>query len=644
MSKKNENPFVSENPFLTEFKPKRHLWGLWFPLIIIGCVIIIPLCLVLFIGFDGTHHDVGVNSAIDGNQLVENIYADLFKDCNPQDDNSKIQLSVSQNHLNQFFYGLNNQIGRDYVKQIDIRILEDKYIFEAEVGAFGFLKSYGYVEATLQADQMIGNERAFVFNLQNVTVGRLSGLREMIPWILDVAKFDLQAELTKAKLSMKVDLPNYRITYLYSDFVKDLGNLGMGDGLFIDLFSNFFSGGYVHFNHVANEGIYGNIPLTDFAHNDQYIDHNMTIEYIDEDGEHYPLLKVKAQAVMEMMRNGILNKDVVSRYLDSYAKGCYAVHKFICYGQDFLDVNELGLMYYLYNNNPSFATTYLRGKSIPDYSSYMKQLVFGDTASSLVDRLNAQAQAKVTQLLGGPTATEAEKAIKINEIKDKLVHDGSFYLYGSDDRLNIFDKDIHDVLKANSSMITTGYPFAVTSDGNPVYSFAMVDNAYSVLKGNPLDPDAGEFTLVYGLNINGYETSIILSCQRVKNVVNPSSTCFILKFSTVGSHMYYGSVQMDNLLKQLADIMAKIGQGANSWISYKDNEFTVKIDLTELTNTGDFAKVHSRLTGTGPYDGNADLVVRFFVETNSNSGAHPFDPAIYGNGRISTEVGYVVRN
>lgn len=594
----------TNNPLMVEQKKKHHLWGLWIPLIVIFAIIVVPLGLALALFYDPSHVDTGITEKKEQQLVFGDIMTEMFDGCRNNEDPS-IDLKIKQQQLNQLLYNVSSDLpeqAKQFLKQFSVKITDDSYIFDLEISAYNVAKTHIKLETTVKVGADIGGELGYLFEITNLKVGRLGGIKGLLPWLMDTAGFKLDDVFKSAGLSMKFDKENLSLTYTYSDFVNDLSRLSGGtDKMFLDIFSNFFTGGYISFEHHTEQDVTGSIKMSKFMNNMTYGNSDYLIKksFEDEQGNKIPYLTKLSNDVEKMISDGIITGDLVNN--------SKTVMQFLAFGKEYVKTTELAYINSIYDR---IKDTYCGGKDIDTYSSDVKTAYFGAPATNIVNQLSDEINEKLNAM------TPADKTALLLKIKDEK----EGYVYDFDNPLIVTDQDIHPMLKSNTQLVGYGFNFV---NGSKV-SYTMLDNVYpTIKKANPeVEGSKDIFSLVFGLNINGCETSLVMPMEATKIDVGGMHG---LSFSVEKSTLYFGEERFPALKEQISSIMSGIQDGDMIRYTKKDGKVTdisMVFDfdsyLNDPANAGTPFVEFNALATSAPY--NAKMVVDFeFRESEGNA-------------------------
>ena len=641
MSAKNKNPLMGQQ------KKKRHLWGLWVPLIVIASIVILPVGFAAALLYDSSHVETGINPdetrQKDAAHLFDNVMVDMFDNCR-KETNQTLDLTITQKQLNELLFLTTDKFSSQgapasFLKQFSVQIEENSYIFDIEINAYNIAKSH----ITLYTEVQDGVElepgvKGFLFTITNLKFGRLNNLQSSLSMLSGM--MNLEDIFAGAGLKgIKADLANYKLTYTYEDFVNDLiEKSGTSNGLFKNIFSNFFKEGLVDFRHNVGENVTGTIEMEPFKENTYYT--NNTSNYMrsrtssdipaaNPPEEEEPLFNYISSIIEGMMDDGIISGENVTTK-------ARAVMKFLAFGYDYVDGDvEEGFIDSIYDTQ--LKEQYCGGKAKigeGSYSAYIKEKAFGDTSLSIMDLVTEQVNASL--------ATEEQR----NAYKDDVLNNHQAYIYGGDkEPLVIHDYEVQKMIKDNKSLIGYGFAFdGKKEDGKAKLAYTVLDNVYTTIKPvDPLDPDSkDEMTLVFDLNINGTETSLIMPMEAT-HVDDGNSHGYY--FDIENAPMYFGEKEFAGLKEQIQEIIDGIQSEEGKMIQFiKDDEnvHTIGIEMLFDFNkyfleheSDSFTNFHNLVT-SDPI--NARLVVEFNMVDSSDHPSEEFKRA----GDFEVTVGYVV--
>lgn len=616
----------SNNPLMAPAKPKKHhLWGLWIPLIVIFSLIIVPIGVVAILFYDSSHFDTGITERKDEKVIFGSVMTDMFDGCRKESDQT-IDLKITQQALNQLLYNASSNLpseANEYLKQFSVEILDDGvYKFDLEIGAFNFLKSHVRLTTKVHSNADLGNgEKGFLFEITDMKLGRLGNLQGLLPWLTNTTGLDLSNILTGAGLHIVMDIDNLRLTYSYKDFVDDLGNMAQSsDPLFINIFSNFFTQEMITFEHHKDLDVTGSVPMASFIEHPDYTNSTYVRRPVV---EQTPFLTYASNQVQSMIDANIIQNDT------SVSDHSRAVIKFLTFGyEDYLTTQEKSYINSIYD---SIKSSYCQNKELESYSSWAKGLSIGMTKSDLLSDVAAAVDAKLTEY-------------GYSYYLDKIAADHEAFIFGNGEApYPVSDSDIQNLLKGNKGLIGYGYTFVgENSNGGAKVSYTVLDNVYAtIIPAKTDDIDAKDvMALVFGLNINGTETSLVMPMNGEEY---HSGDIHGLSFNLKDAPLYFGTEDFPNLKDQLQDIINDIESSSDDMIQFVRNETTHNIEHIQMKfdfdnyfteNPGtEFTNFHNLAT-SAPY--NAELVVDFEFASASN------DAPSKRSGLINVTVGYQV--
>lgn len=592
----------SKNPLMDTPKKKKHLWGLWIPLIVIFSIVILPLGIVAILFYDPHHIDTGITEKKEEAAIFNSVMTDMFDGC--RKENPTIDLKITQKQLNQLLYNASSNLPEQaskYLKQFSIQITDDSYVFDLEIGAFDVLKSHVTIKTIIQVDADLGNgDKGFLFAISDLKVGRLGNMQGLLPWAANTIGLDLSSIFSSAGLSIKADVDNLRLTYSYDDFVSDISSkAGSTDPLFLNIFSNFFKENYISFTHVADQHIIGSINMGDFLVNPQYTNSDYVINPKMGTNNDIPMLTYYSNIVTSLINASIIPDQNVE-------ENARTTLKFLTYGKDYINSSEESFINTIYDN---IKADYCSNLSIDDYSSARKTAVFGNDDTDVMKDITDAVNKRIEDTMSTP-------ALKA-EFVAKVMAEGSAYLFDENDPFIVSNEMIRDLLKSNENLI--GYGFTFVGDdqnGDAKVSYAILDNVYpTIIAADPaVEGSKDMMALTFGLNINGAETSLILPMEGKE--INDSNK-HGLSFNMKDANLLFGTKTFPDLKNQLQEIINHVGSTEGDIIQFYKNpetqdieEIRMMLDFDDYFNNNpdsEFTKFHK--TYAEPND--AKLVIGF---------------------------------
>ena len=137
---------------MVEQKKKKHLWGLWVPLIILFSVVVLPVGIVAALFYDPSHVELDIDTSKDKSQVFNSIMVDMFDGCR-KDKDPTIDIVITQKQLNELLYSASSGMTADPnspLKQLAIIIKDDnKYIFDLEISTLTVVKTHFVIETVV---------------------------------------------------------------------------------------------------------------------------------------------------------------------------------------------------------------------------------------------------------------------------------------------------------------------------------------------------------------------------------------------------------------------------------------------------------------------------------------------------------------
>ena len=636
---------VSKNPLMNDAKKKRHLWGLWIPLIVVFSLITFPIGFAALLFYDATHVDTGITEKKDSALVFNAVMTDMFDGCR-NEENPTIDLTISQTQLNQLLYNVTSEIGEDknnqaggFIKQFSVQIGKDQqYTFVLEISIFNVFKTTLTIETVVDSNADLGEEgNGFLFAITDLSVGRLTDTQGVLSWLAQSANAKaLSNELSKKGLSITFDFDNLRITYPFTKFTQDLAKqTGSTDSLFINVFSNFFTSGMIDFEHHDGEDATGTIELETLFDNPEYTNNSYRTQNTPMYGENgdIPMLTYFSGCAEDLIDQGIIKGNSENDISTNAA----IVMRFLAFGDDYLEDKEKA---YITNIYPSLKDDYCDGLIQSDYSARQKDTVFGSKPDLM---------AEITSAIRD----------KIEEVTPEvylqsLENDGEVYIFGGDnDYYTVSDQEVSAILSGNKDLIGYGYLFKGNYPrGQAKLSYTMLDNVYAtLLPGNVEKETKDAMCITFGLNLNGAQTSLVMPMEATEihgTKSNPNAGVHGFSFDLKNAPIYYGIESFSDLKEQLRTTINRVRYGnQDSMIDYVVDENGNVKEITMLFDfdkwftdnhiddeepTDSFVKFHKRAI-SDPY--NAKLVVDFEIKPTSQEASNH-------SGYFTIKVGYKV--
>ena len=572
----------TKNPLMAPEKPKkRHLWGLWIPLIVIFSLVVVPVGIVAVLFYDAHTVNTGIKGEpTDNGKIFGSIMTDMFDGCR-KEANPTIDIKITQNDLNQLLYNATySATSKDDspLKQFSLEIKEDgKYVFDLEISTLYVVKTHFVIEATVRDSRELPNgDKGFLFDITNMKVGRLSGLQGVLPWLTSTTGVDISTIFSSAGLHIVFDVDNLRLTYSYDDFVSDLADMSkVTEPLFLTIFQNFFTKELVDFSHNPDSDVTGVIQMSPYTINDAYSNEDFRINKKFGEEGNIPMHTYFASVAENLIDLGVIENDAnVTAHVS-------ALIKFLSYGQNYLNDGEQAYIASIYENSiKSLKSNYCGDLDMEAFSIQRKNEVIGSTSAGLMDAITGEINTKL-----------AEPGFK-SQMYYNVSHGSDAYLFDSDNPYTVDDSSVHTMLKGNKKLLGYGFSFVgENANGGAKVSYTILDNVYpTLIEGKSGAKDT--MALTFGLNVNGTETVLVMPMEA--NEIHQGDK-HGFTFSIKDAPLYYGNSVFENLKDQLQeDVINKVGSSSDddNMIQFVQNPETQ--DVEEIKMIFDFDDYFSK--------------------------------------------------
>ncbi|MBO4703312.1 MAG: hypothetical protein J5617_00570 [Bacilli bacterium] len=423
--------------------------------------IILPIALAFIFLFDTGKMKVKYDKDFNQDKFTESLVVDSL---DSTVDQKVAKFRVTESDINNMLYqGLkDNKEANEYITQLAVDITNNSYVINVS-GKFYFFETRAQITAKLSKKQIKRSGElvdAYVFEIKNVTLGRLTQLKDVIMFFLKQFLNQSTLDALTKSLNIHTDLQKEYI-YIYASDLRDALNdvVDTGDGVsefYFTFINDFLDHNLLEFDFYDDEALSINIKLEPLTGNDygegQYVAYNMpyenTLTKLTINGEQKKLsLDVIKEALVVLLNEGKMVPNqlaIVSDYLfNGYRPGVIPSD---------MDLSPIGI---------NDKTTYLGFNLMSPVS--MDGLLT-DAVSSFADYDDA---------------------------------------LDSFDIVNLKEEDVNNYLRTQSMFGNKYFLHREIADGSHKVSYIALDNAYINLLSN-------KAIITAGLNINGLETIITL--------------------------------------------------------------------------------------------------------------------------------------
>lgn len=519
---------------------KHKLLGLWITLGVVTTLVILPVALVYGCFYDGSTSDFAGQDDLSNATVFKNLAVDAFDPCSTE---GRISYQMKQANLNQMLYNAQKNLSEDakkYLKKFTVSINDDSYHFYLDVEVPLFKTR---LDMTATLNDVPGSNGpssdAFVFSIKDIKLGRIGGMDSLALKIAGnfLTDASIQDSFAQAGLHLKVSLAEKKITYYAKDLISDLES-AMGSSsdqtMYNAILSDFLDNGLLNFDFYSGHSLSVNVPLSQVKTNAAYCPASSAP--VHDFGPYRDKLKT-------LMNGGKIDTDETSlEYVFDFLIRGYQhcgqdARSYL--GQATRDFSSVGI---------NDITTYA---GIPDYS-----------APAIPDLAQADLDASAKSV-----TPFANPIISINE--DEI----TAYLRTT----NIYGYS-YILSRPYASGEGTGYKV----------NYIAVDDFYAEVVNDRL-------YLIIGVNMNGYETSIIFDTVK-KDTASP----YVITLNT--DKVFYGTLEAGADLKKIFYDLINESFANSDWISFDNvatssNYGAITVNFEKaITESPNFAALSAALT------------------------------------------------
>jgi len=513
---------------------KKHHVGLIILITFLTVFLVIPVGFVFIFIFDTTHKDLNVTSK-DFTTLTNEMMGKAFETTG---DDGKISMKITEDDINSLIFDMPKDLKIDaYIPQVYCEINDTNYRFYFELQA-SFFKTRICLDTTIKVDT-IDNTDCVVFAINKIAIGRANHLTNILKWVASKTNLinDTMIEglfnINGKKLNIKSDLANMRVYYPVTDFKNDINtfigeSFGTGDNLFLKIITELFNTDV--FSTTFNDGIAMNFELAKL-------------------GE-IPTDKKPTHAI-DMKKNLLKDKVIVKELID---EGKIT--------NDATSTDAVNLFNYL-----------IRGYT---YCTDAAKT----TANNFKDKLAKHSIQVDSSYIGhiGDVVTDFSKLTKedLEIIKDPTIIVELITKGDPVPLVSISDKVISNYLKSLGFIGYTTFINSKVNDEN-VVNFITLDN-FNIRITN------GKLYVYAGLNINGYETTIILGSSPQKSTAGTKEISFKI------DEIYFNGTKFEidgKLASALLDIIGDKCTSSSGGFKFdtKNKTITMSFDIIYDSDT-----------------------------------------------------------
>jgi len=209
-----------------ENKKKKKHTGLIVFLSLFTVLIVIPVVAIYACFYDSTTATFVGKDNVDTASLYKAKAVDAF---DSTATSHKISFTVGEDDLNQLLYQASQSLPENtkgYLKKFTVSIQDDAYHFYLDATFGGFFQTRIDIKTTLSEvkDAVNPENGSFVFKIEDMKIGRISGMDSLALQLAGSSLNDatLTSLFQNAGLNMEVSLSNKTITYTKKAMIQDL--------------------------------------------------------------------------------------------------------------------------------------------------------------------------------------------------------------------------------------------------------------------------------------------------------------------------------------------------------------------------------------------------------------------------------------
>lgn len=460
----------------------------FFRILIITLVVLIvlPIALAFIFLFDTGKMKVKYDNNFNQDKMMTALVVDSL---DYTVDEKVARFKITESDINNMIHSAtkdNTELNK-YLTQLAVDITKDSYVINAS-GKFFFFETRAQITAKLSKKTFKGKE-AYVFEIKNVTLARLTHLKEVIMFFVKQFLNNNTLDALTKDLNIHTDLDK-ECLYIYASDLRDMLNdaINTGDGIsefYFTFINDFLDHNLLEFSFYKDEALSINIKLDQLTGNDygegEYVAYKMPYENTltklkINDEEKKLSLDVIKEALVVLLNEGKINASqlgIVSDFLfHGYKPGSIPAD---------LDLSSIGIL---------DKTTY------PGF--------------------NLMAPSSMDDLLTDSVASFADYDDGVNSF----------------DIVNIKEEDVNNYLRTQSMLGDKYFLEREVSEGSHKVNYIALDNAYINLTND-------KAIITAGLNINGLETTITL--PMALDETSSSGTKLVYD----AEPLYYGATKED---------------------------------------------------------------------------------------------------
>lgn len=516
---------------------------LWFFGVILFLILLIAGLLYGFFYDGSTIKYVDQNSADQNVALKDKAQYKLVDSFADTKSTGLVTFSLSQDDLNSVLLSVKDKAAKQLPSAINltslgVEITDTEYIFSVSV-SLPLFKTRVYLHCSLN-ETKINDQDGYEFKINKCRLARASFLSNLA--LTTIKKYinndTLNDTFKQNNLSLKADLEQNRITYTKNDLLNDILTMTANNNADVTLSQAFISSAFEY-----------NLLKTNF-----YKDHSINLS-ID-------LTTLKDNPNYTHTGKGItVDNDKLATYLTTLMDN----NKF-----EVTDENVNTVMHYLlngYDNSSDNAKTFVNGKDFSIIGIDNVKTYKGVNTATSVD-FNAEIKNQF------PSITKLVTDSKAGKKEEKIAS---------------FSEDQLTNLLLSSGLFGYSSIFYKKVDNKYNVAYMTIDNCYCDIQDNKL-------SIVFNLNMNGYQTSVIID-------TTPSSMQNY-KVNMKINKLLIGNVEIGGELKKfLYDVIDNgLKSDQDNYIAFSKADENLILNLNPAVSNSDLSKYEancftSKMTG-----------------------------------------------
>ncbi|HHT67334.1 MAG TPA: hypothetical protein GX010_03815 [Erysipelotrichaceae bacterium] len=529
-------------------------------IIILVIFVVIPFALIYGFLYDSSKMKVTYDANFSQEKWAEALVVDSLDDTV---EDEKVKFSITEEEINNFIYSAikDNAEIKKYLTQLALDVRENDYLISAS-GKLAVFETRAKLSVQLSREIVVsqsGEKEALVMTIKNLTVGRLTKLKEVIMFFVTQLINNQTMDSLTQEFNIHFDLKQSRM-FIYMDDLMSLINQtasdegGMSDFYFAFL-NDFISKNLVNIDFYSDESLTVEVNLERLTGND----------YGEGDHVYYPmnyedtLTKLKIEGVDKKLSLEVIKEALLVLMNEG------SIDKDQCF-----DVSE-----YLFNGH--------KGDAVSNNAPACSLASIGINNKETYPGFNLIPETSLEDIITN----------SLTSFENYNVTDDSF------DIAQISEADINTVIKAQDILGNKFFLSREVEENQNKLSYIALDNVY-------INLTATEAFLSVGLNLNGLETIITFTMMIDENNEDPQKLVYNIISVYFGESLYNITVSQETREFLFRILAEAVSDGAFSFS--EDGKMTISLD--SFIN----AAINNVDTGNPVYD----AMYRNFLQNNAD--------------------------